>query len=256
MKKKSALETKYDKIESEFKEQRTIYMADLENIFEDMNKSTLYWNISKLVERGYLIRVRNGIYSLNERKNKPSIMLSGEATRLQEILDETGFEYYISGMDILQRYMQHVPQQYPQMLFVEKIAKDEIIETIESVGIETYMGATLSEGYERHIMTGSTSPMVVLYTTENFKDSINSIATVERAFVDLYYAVTRNHYPLALQELVRVYENLDRLGIMDKKKLISVAAKRGIQYDIRYIVESKYITDSAAKFVEYMQKED
>lgn len=72
--------------------------------------------------------------------------------------------------------------------------------------------------------------------------------------MDLYFAVTRNGYPVALQELVRLYENLTRLGNIDKKKMISVAMKRGIQYDIRFIVESKFITEAAMKFVNILNR--
>ena len=82
----------------------------------------------------------------------------------------------------------------------------------------------------------------------------DGLALLEKAFVDLYYAVTRNGYPVALQELVRIYENLTRLGNIDKKKMISVAMKRGIQYDIRFIVESKFITEAAMKFVNILNR--
>ena len=81
-------------------------------------------------------------------------------------------------------------------------------------------------------------------------------ATIEKAFVDLYYAVTRNGYPLALQELVRIYENLVRLGNIDRKRMIAVAAKRGIQCDLRFIAEAKFVTGSARKFVEILERDE
>ena len=104
------------------------------------------------------------------------------------------------------------------------------------------------------IISGQNTPWVVLYMTENFDFATNGLASIEKAFVDFYYAVTRNGYPVAIQELVRIYENLTRLGNIDKKKMISVAMKRGIQYDIRFIVESKFITEAAMKFVDILNK--
>lgn len=91
-----------------------------------MKKSSLYWNLSKLVDGGYLKRIRNGVYAFNEWKDKKSISISGIAERIRDIMDETGFDYYISGVDILRKYMLHVPEQYPVILFIEKEAKDEI----------------------------------------------------------------------------------------------------------------------------------
>lgn len=64
-----------------------------------------------------------------------------------------------------------------------------------------------------------------MYTTDNFDYSNENIATIEKAFVDLYFSVTRNGYPVELQELVKIYQNLVRLGNIDKKKMIKVAEK-------------------------------
>ena len=59
-----------------------------------------------------------------------------------------------------------------------------------------------------------------------------------------------------MQELVRIYQNLSRLGNIDKKKLITVASRRNIQYDIRFIVENQFITDSAIEFGKILRKEE
>ena len=80
------------------------------------------------------------------------------------------------------------------------------------------------------------------------------MATLEKAFVDTYFSVTRNGYPLALQELVRIFENMQRTGNIDVRKTVTIASRRSIQYDIRYIVESRYITDEARQFVEIMKR--
>ena len=70
MENRNALESKYQRILNELGEQATFYIEDIQRIFPDMKKSTLYWNMSKLVDGGYLKRVRNGVYSFNEWKGK------------------------------------------------------------------------------------------------------------------------------------------------------------------------------------------
>ena len=72
--------------------------------------------------------------------------------------------------------------------------------------------------------------------------------------VDLYFSITRNGYPLSLQELARVYQNLVRLGNIDKKKLITVSTKRNLQCDIRLIVETPYITEDAMQFAMILRR--
>ncbi len=256
MENNKALDQKYQEILEVLGEQATFYVEDLQNVFPDMKKSSLYWNISKLVEEGYLRRIRNGVYSFNEWKGKKTVILSQTAEKAMNILDETGFEYYISGLDILQKYMLHVPEQYPVIVYIQKESKEEIVNVLNERRYEIIEPLKLRERYETSRYSRQNDEAVVLYVTENFEDGENGLATIEKAFVDLYYAVTRNGYPLALQELVRIYENLIRLGNIDKKRMISIAAKRGIHYDIRFIAEAKYITEKAREFVDILERNE
>ena len=249
-----ALEAKYQRMVELLGNQSTFYVDEVQRIFPDMKKSSLYWNMSKLVDEGYLRRIRNGVYAFNEWKGKKNISLLSSAEKIRDILDETGFDYYISGLDILHKYMLHVPEQYPNIVFIRKESKAEITEVLNENNIKAIEPANLKDIYEDNVYAGIEESVVLLYQTENFSDSGNGLATIEKAF--LYYAVTRNEYPLALQELVRIYENLVRLGNIDKKIMISVAAKRSIQYDIRFIAESKFITKQALKFVEILGKDE
>lgn len=251
-----ALEAKYQRMVELLGNQSTFYVDEVQRLFPNMKKSSLYWNMSKLVDEGYLRRIRNGVYAFNEWKGKKNISLLSSAERLRDVLDETGFDYYISGLDILHKYMLHVPEQYPNIVFIRKESKVEIMKVLNENNITAIEPVNLKDIYENNVYAGIEEASVLLYQTENFGDSENGLATIEKAFVDLYYAVTRNEYPLALQELVRIYENLVRLGNIDKKIMISVAAKRSIQYDIRFIAESKFITKQALKFVEILGKEE
>lgn len=251
----NALEEKYQKLERKLKGQATFYVDEVQAIFPDMKKSSLYWNISKMVEAGFIKRIRNGVYAINEWKGKKAVLLSWNAEKVSGILDETGFEYYISGLDVLQKYMLHVPEQYPLIVFAEKGAKEEIKTTLLLNQMEVIEPAQAKERYETQNFVRREGIQIILYPTENFTYNEEGIATTEKAFVDLYYAVTRNGYPVALQELVRIYQNMVRLGNIDRKRMIAAASIRSIQYDIRYIAESKFITEQATKFVEILKKE-
>lgn len=185
---------------------------------------------------------------------KKNIVISKEAGRLIDVLAETGFYFYVSGLDILAKYMHHVPEQYPIMLFAEKAAKEEVRSVLVEHGFLVFEPKELKKRYEDAIYAGRDETQVVLYLTDAFEYAEDGLASLEKAFVDTYFAVTRNGYPLALQELVRIYENMQRTGNIDVRKTVTIASRRSIQYDIRYIVESRYITDEARKFVEIMKK--
>ena len=251
MKKLSALEKKYVTIEEKLREQATFYMEDVQAIFPDMKPATIYWNLSKLVESGYLKRVRKGVYAFNEWKGKTKITLTDEVKSVQNRLEELGFGY---GLDVLQRYMQHVPEQYPMILFIEKSAHEEIVNNLIDDNFIIVKPSEIRQQYEDAVLSGNNKKQIIVYDTENFDYENDGVATIEKAFVDLYYSITRNGYPLSLQELVRVYQNLVRLGNIEKKKLISVSTKRNLQSDIRLIAETPYITDEAMQFAMILRK--
>ena len=68
-----ALEVKYQKMVELLGDQSTFYVDEVKKIFPEMKKSSLYWNMSKLVEGGYLRRIRKGVYAFNEWKGKKNI---------------------------------------------------------------------------------------------------------------------------------------------------------------------------------------
>lgn len=141
----SALERIYNRIKQEMEGYTTFYIDDIQNIFPEMKKSTLYWNLSKLVENGYFKRVRNGVYAFNEWKGKNKVVLFAAAQDVAVLLDEIGFNYYISGADVLLKYMQHVPEQYPLILFVESIVREEIENILNEAGFQVVEPKKLRE---------------------------------------------------------------------------------------------------------------
>lgn len=254
MEKLSALEKKYKSIEENLKEQAAFYMEDVQALFPNIKQATIYWNLSKLVEAGYLKRVRQGVYAFNEWKGKTKITLTDDVKKVQTLLDESGFEYFVSGLDILQRFMQHVPEQYPMILFAEKTAHEEIVSNLLNGDFYVIKPSEIQQQYEYAILTGNEKKQIIIYDTENFDYENDGVATIEKAFIDLYYSITRNGYPMSLQELVRVYQNLIRLGNIDKRKMITVSTKRNLQNDIRLIVETPHITDEAMQFATILRK--
>ena len=255
MEPKRTLEDKYNLIKQEIGENSIVYFDDIKQLFPEKNKSSLYWDVSKMVDKGYLLRERNGVYKVNENKNKMSVQISSDAQKALDILNETGFNFFISGVDILTKYLHHIPESYPIIIFIEKYSIDEIFKVLTDNSFYVVKSAKSLIGHEA-LNFSDIKRIVILNETESFVFTANRFASTEKAFLDLYYEITRNGYPLALQELVRVYQNIVRNGAIDKKKLIKTAYARNMQYDIRFIVESKYITNSAVEFVETLKRTD
>ncbi len=250
-KRKSALEKKFDIIKNAFGGKSFFKVEDAQNVLK-LKKATLYWDLYNMVEQGYLIRVGKGKYTLNHNAMDDKPLTSLLANKINNILQETGLQYYISGIDILLKHMQHVPDTYPIMLFVDKYSRDEIEDILIKNNIHAISSNELKSG-NAIVKLNTLNDIVILYETGKFEYASEGFASNEKAFVDLYYEVTRQEFPLPLQELARIYSHMDLRGVIDKKKLIQAAYDRNAHYDIRFIVESKYINESAFKFVDMIR---
>jgi hypothetical protein len=203
--------------------------------------STLYWSLWNLAEKGYIKRIGKGLYSFEKKESQIKPIVSNQAKRVWKILSESGDNFFISGLDILSIFAEHVPEYFPTLLYVDKNSKDEIITLLTRNNLFIARNAD----YYRNIPKES----IMVYPTNEFNYSENGFASFEKAFVDLYYEATRNDYPLPLQEMARIYLNMKRRTFLDTNRLIKIASRRNIHYDIRYIVENEYITDKAKEFV-------
>ena len=92
-------------------------------------------------------------------------------------MDELGFYYYISGLDILAKYMLHIPEQYPVIAFIEKAAKEEIYNNLLAEGFEVIEPQYTKKMYEDAMLSGSHNMQVILYTTEDFQYSSEGLAS-------------------------------------------------------------------------------
>lgn len=253
MAKRMSLEDKFNLISKEIGSNIIFGIEDVRRIFSNDKDNTIYWNISKLVEAGYLQRIRNGVFKISDSKNQTPIVISFTAQKIINLLEETGFNFYISGIDILSRYLHHVPENYPILTFVEKKALDEIKEALSNSNYFVIDSFTSKTNYND--LSYFNDKTIILKPTDSFENTRGHYATTEKAFMDLFYEITREDFPLALQELARIYKNMIRNGAMDLKHLVKISYSRSMQYDIRYIVESKYISKEAKRFVDMVSEE-
>lgn len=251
---KRTLKEKYQIIFDKVGTDTIFVIQDVIELFPDKTKQSVYWDLSKLTESGYLTRVRNGIYMISNARKTGNTLVSSNAKKIIALLQETGFDFYISGIDVLSQYLHHVPENYPTMLFLEKAATEEIKQFLfdnQYTVVDTFK--TDSSFDMADVLRREKS--IVIKPTDSFAYAQNNLAAAEKAFIDLFYEITRENFPFALQELVRVYQNMIRNGAIDPKRLVKISYVRNLQYDIRYIVESKYISEEAKQFVSILRKE-
>ena len=90
--------------------------------------------------------------------------------------------------------------------------------------------------------------------TKEMKYQEKNLAEFEKAFFDMYYEITRNNYPLSLQELGRIFVNMKRRIYFDLKKLLKIASRKHLEHEFRLIINYDRINQKAYKFVDYLKE--
>lgn len=236
-----------------FKDRPSFTVADIESVLQE-KRSTLHWTLHNLTREGHINRVGRGLYSFRKRESEAiGPIPSRLAVRILDILRETGHNFFISGLDILTIFMEHVPETYPVLLFAEKAGIDEVADILSRNRIDV-IPHTHIQDYSTIRKIASVDELTLLIPTREFTYAANGMASFEKAFVDMYFEVSRRDYPLPLQELVKIYINMRRRTALNTNRLVKIASRRNIHQDIRHIVENDGITDAAMEFVRILRK--
>ena len=216
--------------------------------------STTYWTMWNLARNGYVHKIGKGLYTLQKKDDTATPRPSSLAIEILHILEETGYRFFISGLDILSIFMQHIPERYPVLLYSDRYSLDEIRELLlkNSIIASSRETEDLQLIERAHLIKG----IALLRATNEFAYANTGLATIEKAFVDLYFEVTRQNYPLSMQELTRIYSNMRRRIDLDSGRLVKIASRRSIQADMRYIVESGLISRKAREFVDLLERQE
>lgn len=249
-----SLVKKNELIINSFKNRDSFNVSDVQEILGE-KRSTVYWTLSNLVHKGYIFSIGKGIYSLQRKEKELKPALSSLAAAAIKILKNSGIEFFISGLDILSVFMEHLPETYPTILFAYKYSVNEVSEILAKGGIDAVIDKNF-KNYSAIKQISSIREIILIKETKEFTYSKNNLAVFEKAFVDLYYEITRKNYPLSLQELARIYLNMKRRIAIDTARLKKIASRRNILEDIRYISDYKRINSKTYEFVEFLKKQE
>jgi hypothetical protein len=250
---KRSSDEKAELLRNQFQDKAAFTIADASTVLDE-KQSTLYWTLYNLTRNDYIYRVGQGLYSFQTKgEGVIAPILSNLASRILTILGETGHVFFISGLDILAVFMEHVPESYPVLLFVEKTGMDEVADILHKNQVDVVPYSNI-RNYSAIRQMSSVVEIALLIPTQEFAYATEGLASFEKAFIDLYYEVSRRNYPLPVQELVRIYLNMRRRIAINISRMVKIASRRNIHPDIWYIVKNDAITDAAIEFVHILGK--
>lgn len=247
-----SLKDKFDVLIKQLGEEASFSISDAVGVLKT-KETTVRWVLWNLADQGKITRIGKGFYTFRPKFDPVSQpRLSTLAKKVRNVLQESGFQFFISGLDVLSIYMDHIPEKYPVLVFVDKDNIDEAHELLKSQKIYSIIGDKVPE-YSKIYQIIPHEEITIVRPTKEFDYAKDEIAEQEKAFVDLYYEVTRASFPLSLGELSRIFLNMQRRNFINEKRLNKVAARRNLHHDIRYILNYKRISKHAFKFSETLK---
>jgi len=229
-------------------------IKEIYSIFPETRQSTIRWRLYTLVQQGKLFRTNRGYYTLgSDTLNATDYeYLQIKSKEIYRLLSGYGYKYYISGLDALVGELLHIPEQFTVILVGEEDAINEIQEIVEDEGY-----IVIRENQQDFLFLNSLKSKidVILLKGNNFKLSVQGIAIKEKAFVDLYYAVTRLEYAISIPELSRIFNNMRRNKTYTPLRMKQAAVDRGVENEINWLLGLKKLHPKVLEFMEYQLKE-
>lgn len=238
-----------EKLTNEMVGEPEINIKRIYALFPEANQKTILWRLHKLVQQGKLFKASRGYYSAVWQRDHLSAgyeYLQKKSQKIYDAVSEYGYEFYLTGLDSLVGEVLHVPEQYTVLIVVEEVGIDKIREALSDQGY-------FAVGEKDHKELGKIAMIkkidVIILKGKNFDLASNRIAKKEKGFVDLYFAVTRLDYEVSIQELSRIYENMQRNKTITKYKMKESAKDRGISTEINWLVA---LDNTKPKALEFM----
>ncbi len=169
--------------------------------FAPMNSKTVSWHLFDCIKQGIVDRSSHGLYVLSS--SLPEIQerfenISSYGKKVYDFLSSTGFDFYFSGMDCLNGLGVWTQGTLPLIICTKKTdVKDvqlELMRQFDLPLIESETAMLADENIKSLIK-------IVILSSNDFTLQKGHFAVVEKAFVDLYFAVTRLEYPIPVEEL-------------------------------------------------------
>ncbi len=230
-----------DVLVAELKEKGSLSTQEVYALFPSMNRSTVSWHLHDELEKGSVAKKGHGRYVIamgipqqDERfSNIPDL-----SRRAYALLKESGYEFYLSGLDCLNGLGLKVDGAYPVIVCTR--AKDvknvqlELMRAMDLAVTEDELQLLSDELLKRRIQ-------FVVLSSDDFRLQKQGFAFQEKAFVDLYYAATRLEYPLPVAELPHILSiikpNPYRFRLATRDRRLSDELNFLLSYDRGFLKE-------------------
>ena len=212
---------------------------DITAKFKDYPENEVIKALRKLVKDKKIDKIGRSLYSTHTNEHEPIVRLSDEIEELSHIFNENGIIFIITGLDILQEYLNLIPKRILHLIYVVKGSGESAKELVEKrLGKISILNPSRKE--VRNLFTHYSEDIIII--REVGESSIEyhkeGIAMIEKAIVDLYFETTRKRIPFEISELAYILRNTLPKVKVDYTRLLRAASRRNIQSEFIRILNA------------------
>jgi hypothetical protein len=153
------------------------------------------------------------------------------------MLRNQGITFVLTGLDILLPFVQHQPNRILHLIHSAKGAGSWVQSTLKELNFASVINPDRQE-IEKilEIVDDKTELFVIREFSSNLASN-NSLASLERAFIDLYFETSRELFPFSLQEVAHIFVNVTAIIPLSRSKMLRYANERSIRDEIQNILD-------------------
>ena len=214
---------------------------DLYYLFPENPKKEIIKILNKLIRQNRIDRIGWSLYSLQSPSIEAIVKLSPEIEEIQKTLLDKGISFLITGLDILQEYVNLIPKRIPHLIYVARGSGEYVKDILDKKDKMAILNPKKKE--VRNLFSHYGDRFIIL--REVGETSIEyhkgGIAAIEKAIVDLYFETTRKRIPFEISELAYILQNILRKTKIDYTRLLRAASRRNMQSEFIHILKELQI---------------
>jgi len=214
---------------------------DLYQLFPKNSKNEIIKIVNKLIRQDKINRIGWGIYSFQSSSAKAIVKLSPEIEEIQKSLLDKGVNFLITGLDILQEYVNLIPKRVPHLIYIAKGSGEYVKDILEIKNRMCVLNPNRKEVRNLFVHYGADIIIIREVGETSIEYHKKGIASIEKAIVDLYFETTRKRIPFEISELANILQNILRKTKIDYTRLLRAASRRNMQSEFIRILKELQI---------------
>lgn len=199
-----------------------------------LGRRATYSLVKELIEKRELVKIARDIYKFSKLRTKPGLNTKLENLR-KLLLKKTSLEFSFTGLSVLEKYLHHIPYSIVYLLYIEPGSGEEVNDLISSK-----VTVLINPSYEEitlFLEKTKVKTLLVARELNYFYGSKEGIASYEKAFIDLYFEVTRGNLPFIHTDINEILRSLIMNDELNYSVLLRCAGIRKIKSEVNALLK-------------------